>query len=96
MPEITGLTPLNVMLLECGKKELYNWTLAQLWTYLDKMGYDLYIDAIPQKQEKTPLPPNTVLAAECSVSQPASKTRNKKSRPTQKNNSQNRIVKPGR
>ena len=84
MPEITGLTPLNVMLLECGKKELYNWTLAQLWTYLDKMGYDLYIDAIPQKQEKTPLPPNTVLAAVCSVSQPASKTRNKKSRPTQK------------
>ncbi len=49
MPEITGMTPLNVMLLECGKKELYNWTLAQLWTYLDKMGYDLYIDAIPQR-----------------------------------------------
>ena len=59
MPEITGLTPLNVILLECGKKELYNWTLAQLWTYLDKMGYDLRIDAIPQKQERTPLPPTS-------------------------------------
>ena len=55
MPEITGLTPLNVMLLECGKKELYNWTLAQLWTYLDKMGYELYIDALPKEQdENTP------------------------------------------
>ena len=55
MPNITGLTPLNVMLLECGKKELYNWTLAQLWTYLDKMGYDLYINALPREQdENTP------------------------------------------
>ena len=55
MPEITGLTPLNVMLLECGKKELYNWTLAQLWTYLDKMGYNLSIDALPREQdENTP------------------------------------------
>ena len=55
MPEITGLTPLNVMLLECGKKELYNWTLAQLWTYLNKIGYDLRIDALPREQdENTP------------------------------------------
>ena len=55
MPEITGMTPLNVMLMECGKKELYNWTLAQLWTYLDKMGYNLYIDALPREQdENTP------------------------------------------
>ena len=96
MPNITDQSPLKVMLLVSGKKELYNWSVSELWTYLDKMGYDLYIDAIPQKQEKTPLPPNTVLAAVCSVSQPASKTRNKKSRPTQKNNSQNRIVQPGR
>ena len=57
MPEITGLTPLNVMLLECGKKELYNWTLAQLWTYLNKIGYDLRIDALPREQdENTPTP----------------------------------------
>ena len=55
MPEITGLTPLNVMLLECGKKELYNWTLAQLWTYLNKIGYDLRINALPREQdENTP------------------------------------------
>ena len=50
MPEITGLSPLKVMLLESGKKELYNWTLSELWTHLDKMGYDLYIDALPKEQ----------------------------------------------
>ena len=59
MPNITGLTSLNVMLLECGKKELYNWTLAQLWTYLDKMGYDLRIDALPREQDENTPSPNT-------------------------------------
>ena len=59
MPEITGLTPLNVMLLECGKKELYNWTLAQLWTYLNKIGYDLRIDALPREQDENTPSPNT-------------------------------------
>ena len=51
MPNITGMTPLHVMLLESSKKELYTWSLSELWSYLDKMGYDLIIDAIPQKQE---------------------------------------------
>ena len=50
MPEITGLTPLKVMLLESGKKELYNWSVSELWTYLDKMGYNLAIDALPKEQ----------------------------------------------
>ena len=50
MPEITGLSSLNVMLLECGKKELYTWSLSELWSYLDKMGYNLYIDALPREQ----------------------------------------------
>ena len=59
MPNITGMTPLNVMLLECGKKELYNWTLAQLWTYLDKMGYDLIIDILPREQDENTPSPNT-------------------------------------
>ncbi len=57
MPNITGMTPLHVMLLERSKKELYTWSHPELWSYLDKMGYDLIIDAIPQKQERTPLPP---------------------------------------
>ena len=59
MPEITGMTPLNVMLLECGKKELYNWTLAQLWTYLNKIGYDLIIDIIPREPDENTPTPNT-------------------------------------
>ena len=50
MPNITGLTPLKVMLLESGKKELYNWAVSELWTYLDKMGYNLAIDALPKEQ----------------------------------------------
>ena len=59
MPEITGLTPLNVMLLESGKKELYNWSVSELWTYLDKMGYDLRIDALPREQDENTPSPNT-------------------------------------
>ena len=51
MPNIVGMTPLHVMLLERSKKELYTWSLSELWSYLDKIGYDLIIDAIPQKQE---------------------------------------------
>ena len=55
MPEITGLTPLKVMLIESGKKELYNGSVSELWTYLDKMGYNLSIDALPREQdENTP------------------------------------------
>ena len=55
MPNITGLTPLKVMLIESGKKELYNGSVSELWTYLDKMGYDLYINALPREQdENTP------------------------------------------
>ena len=55
MPEITGLTPLKVMLIESGKKELYNGSVSELWTYLDKMGYNLAIDALPREQdENTP------------------------------------------
>ncbi len=55
MPNITGLTPLKVMLIESGKKELYNGSVSELWTYLDKMGYNLYIDALPREQdENTP------------------------------------------
>ena len=50
MPEITEQSPLKVMLLESGKKELYNWSVSELWTYLDKMGYDLHIDALPKEQ----------------------------------------------
>ena len=51
MPEITGLTSLKVMLLESGKKELYTWSLSELWSYLDKMGYNLIIDILPREQE---------------------------------------------
>ena len=51
MPEITGLTSLKVMLLESGKKELYTWSLSELWSYLDKMGYNLIIDIHPREQE---------------------------------------------
>ena len=55
MPNITGLTPLKVMLIESGKKELYNGSVSELWTYLDKMGYDLIIDILPREQdENTP------------------------------------------
>ena len=61
MPNIAGMTPLHVMLLESSKKELYTWSLSELWSYLDKMGYDLIIDAIPQKQERTPLPEKQVI-----------------------------------
>ena len=50
MPNITDQSPLKVMLLESGKKELYNWSVSELWTYLDKMGYNLYIDALPKEQ----------------------------------------------
>ena len=57
MPNITGLTPLKVMLLESGKKELYNWSVSELWTYLDKMGYDLHIDIIPREPDE-----NTILS----------------------------------
>ena len=59
MPEITGMTPLNVMLLECGKKELYTWSLSELWSYLDKMGYDLIIDIIPREPDENTPTPNT-------------------------------------
>ena len=51
MPSITGLTPLKVMLIESGKKELYNGSVSELWTYLDKMGYNLIIDILPREQE---------------------------------------------
>ena len=51
MPNITGLTSLKVMLLESGKKELYTWSLSELWSYLDKMGYNLIIDILPREQE---------------------------------------------
>ena len=55
MPNITGLTSLKVMLLESSKKELYTWSLSELWSYLDKMGYDLIIDILPREQdENTP------------------------------------------
>ncbi len=54
MPNITGLTPLKVMLIESGKKELYNGSVSELWTYLDKMGYDLYINALPREQDENP------------------------------------------
>ena len=57
MPNITGLTPLKVMLLESGKKELYNGSVSELWTYLDKMGYDLHIDIIPREPDE-----NTILS----------------------------------
>ena len=52
MPNITGLTPLKVMLLESGKKELYNGSVSELWTYLDKMGYGLHIDIIPREPDE--------------------------------------------
>ena len=51
MPNITGLTSLKVMLLESSKKELYTWSLSELWSYLDKMGYNLIIDILPREQE---------------------------------------------
>ena len=57
MPNVTGLTPLKVMLLESGKKELYNGSVSELWTYLDKMGYDLHIDIIPREPDE-----NTILS----------------------------------
>ena len=57
MPNITGLTPLKVMLLESGKKELYNGSVSELWTYLDKMGYYLHIDIIPREPDE-----NTILS----------------------------------
>ena len=59
MPNITGLTSLKVMLLESGKKELYTWSLSELWSYLDKMGYDLRIDALPREQDENTPSPNT-------------------------------------
>ena len=59
MPNITGLTSLKVMLLESGKKELYTWSLSELWSYLDKMGYDLRIDALPREQDENTPTPNT-------------------------------------
>ena len=59
MPEITGLSPLKVMLLESGKKELYTWSLSELWTHLDKMGYNLIIDIIPREQDENTPTPNT-------------------------------------
>ena len=59
MPNITGLTSLKIMLLESGKKELYTWSLSELWSYLDKMGYDLRIDALPREQDENTPTPNT-------------------------------------
>ena len=59
MPNITGLTSLKVMLLESSKKELYTWSLSELWSYLDKMGYDLRIDALPREQDENTPTPNT-------------------------------------
>ena len=47
------------MLIESGKKELYNGSVAELWTYLDKMGYDLYINALPREQDENTPTPNT-------------------------------------
>ena len=52
MPNITDQSPLKVMLLESGKKELYNGSVSELWTYLDKMGYDLHIDIIPREPDE--------------------------------------------
>ena len=57
MPNITGLTSLKVMLLESSKKELYTWSLSELWSYLDKMGYYLHIDIIPREPDE-----NTILS----------------------------------
>ena len=39
------------MLIESGKKELYNGSVSELWSYLDKMGYNLIIDILPREQE---------------------------------------------
>ena len=59
MPNITGLTSLKVMLLESSKKELYTWSISELWSYLDKMGYNLIIDILPREQDENTPTPNT-------------------------------------